>query len=323
MTTQTYSATIGGVVYNVTAAVGGAVDFSTNKTFGGDVTVEGNLIADAITGPTTLTGNMTVTGDIDVQGLDISLYGSKSLIRGDGAPEGVVTAPIGCIYERANGGTSTTIYIKESGTGNTGWVAIGGTAGWNGHDELADVAYDDVIVQAGATRAPASNPVPQVSWLTSLEVPNFANGGGKYLDFGFQLPHSYVPGTDIGWHVHFTNPSTIADGQVVKFKLTFTSAPIWGIFGAVNTSVSATFTNNAATRLQIPAESLTGTTVKANCHLIAGTGTITGTSLSLSSIVHARVERDATDTHAGDAYLLSMDAHIQKNRLGSENEYTG
>ena len=42
---------------------------------------------------------------------------------GVGSPQGVVIAPVGSIYTRTDGGTSTTLYIKESGTGNTGWVA--------------------------------------------------------------------------------------------------------------------------------------------------------------------------------------------------------
>lgn len=39
------------------------------------------------------------------------------------SPEGRYTAPIGCLYTRTNGGAGTTLYVKESGTGNTGWVA--------------------------------------------------------------------------------------------------------------------------------------------------------------------------------------------------------
>lgn len=42
---------------------------------------------------------------------------------GVGSPEGVITAGIGSVYYRTNGGAATTLYIKESGTGNTGWVA--------------------------------------------------------------------------------------------------------------------------------------------------------------------------------------------------------
>lgn len=41
---------------------------------------------------------------------------------GNGTPEGAVTAPIGAIYHRVDGGAGTSFYVKESGTGNTGWV---------------------------------------------------------------------------------------------------------------------------------------------------------------------------------------------------------
>ncbi len=44
-------------------------------------------------------------------------------IAGTGSPEGAVTAPVGSLYSRTNGGASTSLYVKESGTGNTGWVA--------------------------------------------------------------------------------------------------------------------------------------------------------------------------------------------------------
>ena len=42
---------------------------------------------------------------------------------GTGTPEGVLTAPIGSLFTRTDGGALTTLYVKESGTGNTGWVA--------------------------------------------------------------------------------------------------------------------------------------------------------------------------------------------------------
>ena len=42
---------------------------------------------------------------------------------GTGSPENALSAPVGALFLRTNGGASTTLYIKESGTGNTGWVA--------------------------------------------------------------------------------------------------------------------------------------------------------------------------------------------------------
>jgi hypothetical protein len=42
---------------------------------------------------------------------------------GSGSPEGVVTAPVGAIYHRTDGSAGTSFYVKESGSGNTGWIA--------------------------------------------------------------------------------------------------------------------------------------------------------------------------------------------------------
>lgn len=42
---------------------------------------------------------------------------------GEGSPEGVVTAPIGALYTDTAGGAGTTLYVKESGVSNTGWIA--------------------------------------------------------------------------------------------------------------------------------------------------------------------------------------------------------
>jgi hypothetical protein len=45
------------------------------------------------------------------------------VLRGEGSPEGVVEAPVGVLYERSDGAAGTAYYVKESGTGNTGWAA--------------------------------------------------------------------------------------------------------------------------------------------------------------------------------------------------------
>jgi hypothetical protein len=46
-----------------------------------------------------------------------------AVCQGAGTPEGAVTAPIGSIFMRSDGGAGTSFYVKESGTGNTGWIA--------------------------------------------------------------------------------------------------------------------------------------------------------------------------------------------------------
>lgn len=46
-----------------------------------------------------------------------------AVMGGSGSPEGVITGSPGYIYLRTDGGAGTSLYVKESGTGNTGWVA--------------------------------------------------------------------------------------------------------------------------------------------------------------------------------------------------------
>lgn len=42
---------------------------------------------------------------------------------GFGSPENAIAAAVGSTFRRKDGGGSTTFYVKETGTGNTGWVA--------------------------------------------------------------------------------------------------------------------------------------------------------------------------------------------------------
>jgi hypothetical protein len=50
------------------------------------------------------------------------VLGTVKVMSGADTPEGAVTAPVGSLFLRTNGGAGTCLYVKESGTGNTGWV---------------------------------------------------------------------------------------------------------------------------------------------------------------------------------------------------------
>jgi len=66
-------------------------------------------------------GKLQVTGNCYVSGT--LRIGTITISTGTGSPEGVVTANVGSQFMRTDGGANTTLYVKESGTGNTGWVA--------------------------------------------------------------------------------------------------------------------------------------------------------------------------------------------------------
>lgn len=57
----------------------------------------------------------------------VTLNGTTvGIFTGAGSPEGAVAAGVGAIYLRTDGGAGTSAYIKESGTGNTGWKTLVG-----------------------------------------------------------------------------------------------------------------------------------------------------------------------------------------------------
>lgn len=74
-------------------------------------------------------GVMTVGRDADrmlaifARQLFFGTTGTQRLLTGTGSPEGGTSAPVGSIYMNLSGGAGTTMYVKETGTGNTGWAA--------------------------------------------------------------------------------------------------------------------------------------------------------------------------------------------------------
>jgi hypothetical protein len=77
---------------------------------------------------TTLSNNVvnTITTNAYTISCPVKLSGSQrttSHWQGAGTPEAAVTANVGSTYHRTDGAALTSFYVKETGTGNTGWVA--------------------------------------------------------------------------------------------------------------------------------------------------------------------------------------------------------
>ena len=65
---------------------------------------------------------------IQIRLADDSNFGTveaSNIRSGTGSPESAITAPVGTIYARTDGGTTDAAYLKTSGTGNTGWERMG------------------------------------------------------------------------------------------------------------------------------------------------------------------------------------------------------
>lgn len=56
-------------------------------------------------------------------GISPANKGGAFISTGAGTPESAVAAPVGSLFLRTDGGSATTLYVKTSGSGNTGWTA--------------------------------------------------------------------------------------------------------------------------------------------------------------------------------------------------------
>ncbi|MBP8005497.1 MAG: phage tail protein [Acinetobacter sp.] len=113
------------------------LDFQTGEVRLGNGTQDPNNAAVIRSGTTTLSFNKTLlptTNEILNIGSSTSRYLNVFSSRfmytatigdfmGTGSPEGILTANVGSTYRRSDGTPGTTFYVKETGTGNTGWVA--------------------------------------------------------------------------------------------------------------------------------------------------------------------------------------------------------
>lgn len=109
-----------GVEHYYTGGTGWSIAFDRGASSYKEYNISGNPLKLGVQG----TAVVTITANNVTSTKPISTNNTAAVwTSGTGTPEGVVTAPVGSIYSRTDGGAGTTLYIKESGTGNTGWVA--------------------------------------------------------------------------------------------------------------------------------------------------------------------------------------------------------
>jgi len=103
------------------------------------ITVDGNLSTETNTNTILISIDQTSaynSGAFNIVGKNVTLgstitdtplrvvdINGMKMLAGSGNPEGSIVSSPGFIYLNRDGGASTTLYVKESGTGNTGWVA--------------------------------------------------------------------------------------------------------------------------------------------------------------------------------------------------------
>jgi hypothetical protein len=113
-----------GALFFNTADTGSAIQFGTENVIKWQIDSSGNIKPLSNTAYTVGAAAVRVS---QVWASEVNLGSTSSngvrILSGTGSPEAVVTANVGSLYLRTDGGVSTTLYVKTSGTSSTGWTA--------------------------------------------------------------------------------------------------------------------------------------------------------------------------------------------------------
>ena len=182
-----------------------------------------------------------------------------------------------------------------------------GVAEYTSAGVVTSAAWDDLrFPVSGINPAGAASP-PTVDSTTFAGSLLFAHNAENVVAGIAQMPHSWLRGSDISPHVHWSK-TTSATGGVV-WEWAYAVADIGGTFGA--------YSDWAAGVDAVP----DGDT--ANKHALAAFPDIDMSDYKESVCIAWKVRRnpDATaDNYAADARLWEFDIHYQVAKLGTVNE---
>ena len=195
------------------------------------------------------------------------------------------------------GGTTNGVKIDKGGE-----LTLIGTA----------TRWDDLRVEPVVRGTGAKNPSFAV-WLNGVYLYDFDDataGSEKEVWFSVQMPHSWKEGSTVEPHVHWTNKTAGTAGQVIRWGIEYTKAPIGGTFGATTTIYGTTIVGG-------------GDITVANEHLLTDFAGVDMTGDTLSTVIACRLFRNssnAADTYTGTAGLLYIDWHYEIDSMGSKTE---
>lgn len=203
--------------------------------------------------------------------------------------------------------------------------AVVSTDNIESHYGALDGAYwDDLRVPVTSTRKGGNDPGFSLFMddgggpSRGVFIEWFDDSAIEELFFSAQMPHGWIPRTPLKFHVHWVPAALGGAGQFVRWGLEYTWADIGEDFP--NTTIIYSDATTAQTA-----------TVQQDDPLVAGRHYYTilpdieDTAITgVSSMLVCRVFRDATDLtddYVGDAGLMEVDFHYQRNSLGSIVEF--
>lgn len=167
--------------------------------------------------------------------------------------------------------------------------------------------FRDIIGQIELRGSGANDPTFSAYTGTALRAYHFSASVMQECFFVYHIPHDYVPGTDIYFHMHWSNAAATPNtGDVIwGFEYTYARGYNQQAFPATST---VTVTQACpATRYQ---------------HNIAETAAVTIANLEVDGLILVRAYRDAAaggDTCTDAVFGHTADVHYQSTGMATKN----
>lgn len=166
--------------------------------------------------------------------------------------------------------------------------------------------WDDLRFPVSTLRLPASNPPTATNYLGS-QVLAFPTNADASIYFIVQMPHSWITGTDIDPHIHYTLSTNGTNPDSVRWVFTYS----WvGINGQFPTQTTVNKTDIVTSKVD-------------STHYLLDLGSIDASGITgVSSMIICSLTRDVSeDDYGGSIYLLEIDIHYLSDAKGSRQEY--
>lgn len=273
----------------------------------GDVGATGSTGSTGSTGFTGTTGTTGCTGPTGLAGLFTNLADVPSSYAGYTGNTPVVLGGSGLTFSSI---ISAQTYSVAGPTGqeniyldNINNLHLGGGATGTYHSE----AIDDLI----ATLIPAGDNPALITDInnTGVYAYRFPNNSARNLSFTCQLSHMWDAGTRVVPHFHFVGDTASTSNATFELKYWVRSYGNATPSAAITAATTTTLTTNVA---------LNGT---AYTHQIGSFGAVAMTGNTESCIFGGTLSRPIGDVYSGDIYVLSIDLHYAKIKLGRRLGY--
>lgn len=172
--------------------------------------------------------------------------------------------------------------------------------------------WEDLRFPANALKLSGVRPPAWSSVITPGETLSFEDiavlGNEQQISFIVQIPHSWVVGTSIYFHLHYAYTSSIPDTRSL-WTLEYDWQNNNALFGLGTHTISTYTDYSDTTALKNQTVSFTP---------------VSGTGKNISSIIVCQLTRhssDASDNYTDDVILLEIDVHYLTDGNGSSAQY--